>query len=99
MAELSIFLHQNYPLIFIVLGTIFFTSLFNKFIATKPWVRHQIGAFQSISEKQIMQIRLSHEELATKVAELAKINVDVAKQSESFQASFKMFMDMQNKKE
>ena len=97
MTELSVFLHDNYPIVFIIFITIVGTMGFNRFIATKPWVKTQITSFKNISDKQIMAIRVSHEELATKVQELVKINTDVVKQSASFQASFKMFLDMQNK--
>jgi hypothetical protein len=97
MTELSIFLHDNYPILFIMFLTTISTMGFNKFIATKPWVKTQITTIKNISDKQIMAVRVSHEELAKKVQELVKINTDVVKQSASFQASFKMFLDMQNK--
>lgn len=97
MTELSIWLHDNYPIVFIVFVTIVITWTFNKYIATKPWVNNRIDDASSVSEKQIMGIRLAHEDLAKKIVELTAINTEVAKRSASFEASFRMFMDMQSK--
>ena len=98
MTELSIWLHENYPILFIVFCTMVCTWAFNKYIATKPWVNNRLDDISSVSEKQIMGIRLAHEDLAKKIAELTKINTEVAKRSASFEASFQMFMDMQSGK-
>ncbi len=97
MTELSIWLHDNYPIVFIVFSTIICTWGFNKYIATKPWVNNRIDDASSVSEKQIMGIRLAHEDLAKKIVELTAINTEVAKRSASFEASFQMFMEMQSK--
>lgn len=97
-AEVTIWLHQHYPILFIVFVTIIATWAFNKYIATKPWVRSEIKEKHEISKNQIMAMRMSHEDLAQKVSELAKINAEVAKQSAQFQASFQTFIDIQMSK-
>lgn len=98
MTDVSIWLHDNYPIVFIIFTTIVCTWAFNKYIATKPWVNNKLDDISNMSEKQIMGIRLAHEDLAKKIVELTSINTEVAKRSASFEASFQMFMDMQSKK-